>query len=92
MLSLPKVVHFRNFFCHSGKSCNRFLDAVVVSWSYGVNSLVFSADSSAELVRCASLDTPGTTISTKLSHLRGAILLLLMIIDKIWILACFPLV
>ena len=30
----------------------------------------FSAESSAELVRCASLDTPGTTISTKSSERR----------------------
>ena len=29
---------------------------------------VFSGGSSAELTRCASLDRPGTTISSKLSH------------------------
>ena len=50
------------------------LDVFVVSRSFGVNSLVVSAGSSAELVRCASLDKPGTTIGTKLSHVQGALL------------------
>ena len=55
----------------SGKSCNRCLDAFVVSGSSSVDSLVFSAESSAELVRCAELDKPGTPMGTKLSHLQS---------------------
>ena len=51
-----------NSHTNSGTSCNRLLDAHVVSCSSGVNSLVFSAESAAELVRCASLDEPRTTI------------------------------
>ena len=43
-----------------------------VVFSSGVNSKVHSTESSAELVWCASLDRPGTTTSTKLSHLQGA--------------------
>ena len=47
-----------NFSNNSGNPCNRSLDAFVVSCSSGVNFLVCSADSSAELVRCASLERP----------------------------------
>ena len=41
---------------HYGKSCNRPLDARVVSCSSGVNSLMLSADSNAERARCIFLD------------------------------------
>ena len=46
----------------------------VVSFSSIVNNVMLSAESSPELVKCASLDRPKTTIGTKLSHLQGAIL------------------
>ena len=80
LLSLPEDVDLGStkysvyFLNHSGTFCARFHDARVVSRSSGVNSLVVSADFSAELEGCASLDTSRTTISTKLSHLQGEML------------------
>ena len=51
MLILVPPSFFVNSSNHSGKSCNRFLHARVVSCSSGVNSLMLSADSSAEHVK-----------------------------------------
>ena len=56
-MSLPEDVDLGstkfsvNSLNHLSKSCNRLLDAKVVSCSSGVNSLMLSADSSGELGR-----------------------------------------
>ena len=69
------------------KSCDRLLNARVISRSSGVNSFVFSAGSYAEFVTCSSFDDTGTTTNTKLSHLHVSI----SILDKNWSLFHFPL-
>ena len=55
---------------HSGKSCNQSRDACAAFRSLGANSLVFSAESSAEPKMFLSLDLTKTTMSKKLSHLE----------------------
>ena len=68
---------FREFHWHSGKSCNRSLDACVASRSLGANFLVFSAES--EML--VSPHKPRTTTGTKLSHLQST---LFVMINKTW--------
>ena len=65
---------FVNSSSHPGKSCNRFLNACVVSRSHGAYSLVLSAGSPSVPEMLAPHDKPGTTIGTKLSHLQSNIL------------------
>ena len=73
LLSHPEIVDLgsNKFSLNSFTILANLADACVVSCSSSVNSLVLSAESSAELVRCASLDRPRTTIGTTLSHLQG---------------------
>ena len=63
LLSLPEDLDLGssrvsvNSSYHSGKSCNRSVDAFVVTSSSGVKTFVLAAESSAEFVRCVTGST-----------------------------------